>query len=114
MCLSPRNLIIQATLKMVVKPTWCGTTLIHIITFRAFSIVFWYMMYFVTMLVNDSHGVQEHSSIPRSYKGRVKIEGRATLVIKNINPADNTKFKCELERGLRTYRSVVQLIVAGM
>ena len=45
MGLSPRNLIIQATLKMVVKPTWCGTTLIHIITFRAFSIVFWYMMY---------------------------------------------------------------------
>ena len=52
---------------------------------------------FVTMLVNDSHGVQEHSSIPQSYRGRVKIEGRATLVIKNINPADNTKFKCELE-----------------
>nr|XP_058958257.1 neogenin-like isoform X1 [Pocillopora verrucosa] len=64
------------------------------------------------MLVNDSHGVQEHSSIPQSYRGRVKIEGRATLVIKNINPADNTKFKCELERGLRTFRSVVQLIVA--
>ena len=69
---------------------------------------------FVTMLVNDSHGVQEHSSIPQSYRGRVKIEGRATLVIKNIKPADNTKFKCELERGLRTFRSVVQLIVAGM
>ena len=69
---------------------------------------------FVTMLVNDSHGVQEHPSIPQSYKGRVKIEGRATLVIKNINPADNTKFKCELERGLWTFRSLVQLIVAGM
>ncbi|CAH3157670.1 unnamed protein product [Pocillopora meandrina] len=34
--------------------------------------------------------------IPPSYKGRVKIEGRATLVIKNINPGDNTEFECEL------------------
>ena len=43
---------------------------------------------FVKMLVNDSHGVQEHPDIPPSYKGRVKIEGRATLVIENINPGD--------------------------
>ena len=69
---------------------------------------------FVEMLVNDSHGVQEHPSIPPSYKGRVKIEGRATLVIKNINPGDNTKFNCELIGSfINTFQSTVQLIVAG-
>ena len=34
---------------------------------------------FVKMIFKDSRGVQEHPSIPSSYKGRVKIEGRATL-----------------------------------
>ena len=70
---------------------------------------------FVKMMVNDSHGVQEHRDIPPSYKGRVKIEGRATLAIKNINPEDNTRFKCEV-RGSYFYsvESTVQLIVAGM
>ena len=66
---------------------------------------------FVKMMVKNSLGVQEHPSIPPSYKGRVKIEGRATLVIKNINPGDNTKFKCEMW-GWHV-RSIVQLIVAG-
>ena len=61
---------------------------------------------FVRMMVNDSRGVQEHPNIPISYKGRVKIEGRATLVIKNINPGDNTEFRCKIE-------NTVQLIVAG-
>ena len=69
---------------------------------------------FVEMLVNDSHGVQEHPSIPPSYKGRVKIEGRATLVIKNINPGDNTEFKCSMFGSfVGTIASTVQLIVAG-
>ena len=70
---------------------------------------------FVKMIFKDSRGVQEHPSIPSSYKGRVKIEGRATLVIKNINPGDNTKFKCEM-LGSFSYKveSTVQLIVAGM
>ena len=68
---------------------------------------------FISMMVNDSNGIQEHPRIPTSYKGRVKIEGRATLVIKNINPGDNTKFKCEVTRGLVTIKSIVQLIVAG-
>ena len=65
---------------------------------------------FVKMMVNDSRGVQEHRDIPPSYKGRVKIEGRATLVIKNINPEDNTRFKCEV-RGSFFYsvESTVQL-----
>ena len=70
---------------------------------------------FVKMMVNDSHGVQEHRDIPPSYKGRVKIEGRATLVIKNVNPGDNTKFKCEMTGSfLHTVVSIVQLIVEGM
>ena len=69
---------------------------------------------FVRVIFNDSHGVQEHPSIPPSYKGRVKIEGRATLVIKNINPRDNAKFNCELIGSfLETVKSTVQLIVAG-
>ena len=69
---------------------------------------------FVEMMVNDSRGVQEHPNIPLPYKGRVKIEGRATLVIKNINPGDNTKFRCNVF-GSFIYKveSTVQLIVAG-
>ena len=70
---------------------------------------------FVRMMINDSHGVQEHPNIPPSYKGRVKIEGRATLVIKNVNPGDNTKFKCEMTGSFwHTVESMVQLIVEGM
>ena len=67
---------------------------------------------FIQMMFNDSGGVQEYSSIPLSYKGRVKIEGRATLVIKNINPGDNTIFKCELEI-IDFLESTVELIVTG-
>ncbi|XP_066024524.1 neural cell adhesion molecule 1-like isoform X8 [Pocillopora verrucosa] len=67
---------------------------------------------FVRMMVKSSHAVQEHPNIPPSYKGRVKIEGRATLVIKNVNPGDNTKFKCEMTGSfLHTVESIVQLIV---
>ena len=70
---------------------------------------------FVEMMVNNSLGVQEHPNIPPSYKGRVKIEGRATLVVKNINPGDNTKFNCELIGSfINTFQSTVQLIVAGI
>ena len=69
---------------------------------------------FVKMMFNDSHGVQDHVSIPPLYKGRVKIEGRATLVIKNISTEDETQFKCEIT-GTFSYPlvSTVQLIVAG-
>ena len=70
---------------------------------------------FFEMMVNDSRGVQEHPNMPLSYKGRVEIKGRATLVIKNIHPGDNTKFRCNLF-GSFIYKveSTVQLIVAGM
>ena len=67
------------------------------------------------MIVKNSGGVQENPNIPPSYKGRLKIEGRATLVIKNINPGDNTKFNCELIGSfINTFQSTVKLIVAGM
>ena len=69
---------------------------------------------FIKIMVNDSHGVQEHPKMPSPYKGRVKIEERATLVIKNINPGDNTEFTCELiGKFVYTVESRVQLIVAG-
>ena len=69
---------------------------------------------FLRMIVNGSHGVQEHPDIPRSFRGRVKIEGRATLVIKNINPGDNTNFRCELIGSfLYLVQNTVQLDVAG-
>ena len=69
---------------------------------------------FVKMIYKDSHGVKEYSSIPLSYKGRFKIEGRATLVIKNINPKDNTKIKFETWGSLSSkVDSTVQLIVIG-
>ena len=68
---------------------------------------------FVKMMFNDSRGVQDHPDIPLSYKGRVKIEGRATLVIKNINPGDNTEFRCEIRGSFLNIISSVQLIVAG-
>ena len=69
---------------------------------------------FVRMIFNNSGGVQEHPDIPPSYKGRVKIEGRATLVIKNISPDDNTKFKCEMRGSFSgVVKDTVQLIVAG-
>ena len=70
---------------------------------------------FVKILVNDSSGVQEGPSIPPSYKGRVKIKGRATLVIKNINLGDNTEFKCAMIGDfVGTIESTIELIVAGM
>ena len=69
---------------------------------------------FVKMIYKDSRGVQEYSSIPLSYKGRVKIEGRATLVIKNINPKDNTKIQFEMRGSFSSkVENTVQLIVAG-
>ena len=80
--------------------------------------IFYYVLVdgtFFRMMFNNSGGVQEHGQIPPSYKGRVKIEGRATLVIKNINPGDNTAFKCEIRgRFAGTIESEVQLIVTGM
>ena len=82
------------------------------IEFIAYSVVV--DTQFVTMILNDSQGVRENPNIPSLYKGRVEIKGRATLVIKNINPKDNNRFMCEMRAGSSgTVKSVIQLIVAG-
>ena len=82
------------------------------IEFIAYSVVV--DTQFVTVILNDSQGVRENPNIPSLYKGRVEIKGRATLVIKNINPRDNSKFKCEMRAGSSgTVESAIQLIVAG-
>jgi len=57
------------------------------------------------------------STIPSAYKGRVRMEGRASLVIENITSQDNTAFMCTLvaKPGAgRDIVSVVQLIVTSM
>lgn len=72
---------------------------------------------FVEMLVKFKNGtVVEHSQIPAAYKGRVRIEGNASLVIENVSSRDNTRFGCALipESGQGTIQeSKVQLIVIG-
>ncbi|XP_078379826.1 fibroblast growth factor receptor 1-A-like isoform X2 [Oculina patagonica] len=52
---------------------------------------------FKEMLVQQSDGsVVNHPNIPSVYKGRVKVEGNASLVIVNVTSQDNTKFRCAL------------------
>jgi len=67
-------------------------------------------------LQNDGT-VFNFSSIPSEYNGRVRIEGRASLVIEKVTSQDNTAFMCILVpkpgKG-RNIGSVVQLIVTGM
>ena len=56
-------------------------------------------------------------TIPVAFKGRVMIEGRASLVIENVTLEDNTAFICTLvarSGAGRQVRSFVQLIVTGM
>lgn len=70
---------------------------------------------FAGMLVKLTNGsVMNHESIPAAYKGRVRIEGRASLVVENVTPRDNTEFKCALVPNSGTdLESKVQLIVTG-
>ncbi|KAL9964811.1 hypothetical protein ACROYT_G028499 [Oculina patagonica] len=68
---------------------------------------------FKEMLVQQNDGsVVNHPNIPAAYKGRVKVEGNATLVIVNVTSQDNTRFRCTLvpTSGL-DISSEVQLIV---
>lgn len=69
---------------------------------------------FKRMMVKQNGVVQEHKALPPVYKGRVRIEGNATLVIEKITSQDNTEFRCELLGSKGDRRSLVQLIVAGM
>ncbi|KAL9964766.1 hypothetical protein ACROYT_G028450 [Oculina patagonica] len=70
---------------------------------------------FVGMLVQFKNGtVVEHSQLPAAYKGRVRIEGNASLIIENVSAQDNTRFMCRLsaEPGAgQDHVSIVQLIV---
>ena len=70
---------------------------------------------FTGMLVKFTNGsVLNHQSIPTAYKGRVRIEGRASLVVENVTPRDNTEFKCALVLNSGTdLESNVKLIVTG-
>ncbi|KAL9966766.1 hypothetical protein ACROYT_G024885 [Oculina patagonica] len=52
---------------------------------------------FIGMVGRLSDGtVFNPANIPAAYKGRVRIEGKATLVIENITHHDNTRFECRL------------------
>jgi len=49
------------------------------------------------LLLQQNDGtVLKNPNIPSAYKGRVRIEGNATLVIENVSPQDNRVFSCEL------------------
>ena len=74
---------------------------------------------FTNMLGLQSDGtvVNLPSNIPNKYKGRVRIEGRASLIIENITSQDNSTFKCSLvaQPGAgQDVESQVQLIVTGI
>ena len=70
----------------------------------------------ILILLNNGT-VFNHPSISAAYSGRVRIEGRASLVIENINLQDSTQFSCTLVTkpgaGLDVM-SIVRLIVTGM
>ena len=69
------------------------------------------------LAVYNNATVINHPAIPAAYDGRVRIEGKASLVIENVTLQDNIAFKCTLVAkpgaGLDV-SSVVQLIVTGM
>ena len=73
----------------------------------------------VPMLVKEGDAdAVPHPNIPNSYKGRVYVEGRATLVIVNITLQDKTQFYCTLRpkggSGLSIVNSYIRLSVPGM
>ena len=71
---------------------------------------------FVALVAKDSKGsVQINPREPKSLTGRVTIEGKATLVIKAVNPGDSTRYRCRFTPvgGGLTTEGPVRLIVAG-
>ena len=72
---------------------------------------------FTNMLGLQSDGtVVNFPSTPNKYKGRARIEGRASLVIENITSQDNSTFRCTLvaKPGAGSdVTSRVRLIVTG-
>ncbi|PFX24015.1 Proto-oncogene tyrosine-protein kinase receptor Ret [Stylophora pistillata] len=68
---------------------------------------------FKRMLFKQDGVVYYHTEIPPAYKERVRMEGKATLVIQKITPKDSTEFSCEVLRHMVSpWRSTIQLIVA--
>ncbi|XP_022804171.1 fibroblast growth factor receptor 3-like isoform X2 [Stylophora pistillata] len=67
---------------------------------------------FKRILVKQNGVVQEHPDIPSAYKGRVSIEGAASLVIEKVTPTDNTIFGCKLFESRTNPRNQVRIIVA--
>ena len=69
---------------------------------------------FTDMLIKQSGAIFNSSTIPKTYKGRVRIEGKASLVIENVTPQDSTLFRCKLVgTSVPDQTSIVELIVTG-
>lgn len=72
---------------------------------------------FVTLRMEDENGnvMKDPARPPAAYVGRLKREGRATLIIKNITDEDSVGFKCILTEKVTFLEteSTVELIVTG-
>ena len=67
----------------------------------------------ILVLQNDGN-VVEHAELPSTYKGRVTVEGAASLIIENVTREDNAVFQCKLVANQAAdVISAVQLIVTG-
>lgn len=69
---------------------------------------------FKRMLFKENGAVQDHKDLPDAYRGRISMEGKATLVITKVTPKDNTMFRCLLFDKINDPKDTVQLTVAGM
>ena len=69
----------------------------------------------IVELNNGSRVVK--SDMPPAYTGRIAMKGRASLVIANITPQDDTFYKCALlaepASGLQDEGSTVKIVVTG-
>jgi len=70
----------------------------------------------MTELKNGDRAIS--SGMPSAYKGRIDIEGRASLLITNVTFQDSTTFRCTLRAeptaGLQDQVSIVRVVVTGM
>ncbi|XP_022807278.1 uncharacterized protein LOC111344318 isoform X2 [Stylophora pistillata] len=68
---------------------------------------------FKRMLFKENGVVQDHQDLPDAYRGRISMEGKATLVITKVTPKDNTMFRCLLFDKINYLKDTVQLTVAA-
>lgn len=73
----------------------------------------------ISMVIETKSGNRSYAgSIPEAYKGRVSIEGQATLIIQEVTLDDSIAFSCalraELGSGALDISEEVNLIVTGM